>query len=110
MSRFFKYLKEEIATASVPDGSGTETDFNSLIPDEKKGFKKKSKIFKRKLDETDSGNIAYIPFYYGDPSPDDLSYEDNVDTDNLNNVLGVHSEKHVIGNKEKKKNAKTTSK
>lgn len=46
--RFKKFIDEEISTVSVPDGSGTETNFNDLIPDEKKGFLIKKKKKKNK--------------------------------------------------------------
>lgn len=88
--RFLKYLKEEISTCSV----STPGNFNDLVPDEKKGLKKK--IQKRGLLETDSSNIAYIPFHYGSGG------EDEIDTDSHDNILGVHDKKHIIGKKSKK--------
>ena len=41
--RFLKYLKEEISTCSV----STPGNFNDLVPDEKKGLKKKIKKEKK---------------------------------------------------------------
>ena len=66
---FKDYIREEISTASVPDGSCTEKTFNDLVPDEAKGFKlfsrqdlKKHK--KKKVNETTSSDVAQVPFGY----------------------------------------------
>lgn len=44
------------------------------------------------LKETVTGDVAYIPFHYGGD-------ESEIDTDNHDNVLGVHDKKHIINDK-----------